>query len=85
MKQLNMQKIFGNTGSTSYLNKYIFGILEKLAIGSGGEIQLADAINQMANLGKVDFSLLRGRRFDCGSVRGYLEAIKFIAEKQNLI
>ena len=63
----------------------IFGILEKLEIGSGGEIQLADAINQMANLGKVDFSLLRGRRFDCGSVRGYLEAIKFIAEKQNLI
>tara|TARA_X000000368_G_scaffold150458_1_gene118672 strand:- start:132 stop:290 length:159 start_codon:yes stop_codon:yes gene_type:complete len=37
----------------------IFGVLEKLEIGSVGEIKLADAINQMAHPGNVDFYLLR--------------------------
>ena len=63
----------------------IFEILEKQEIGAGGEIQLADAINKQAKQGRVESVLLDGVRFDCGSVKGYLESILFVANKLNLI
>ena len=53
----------------------IFDILRSQSAGCGGEIQLADAINTQANEGAVEAVTLRGRRFDCGSVQGYLDAI----------
>ena len=48
-------------------------------VGIGGEIQLADAINVQAANNEVEAVTLNGRRFDCGSVQGYLDAIFFIA------
>ena len=65
------------------LNPDIFQILRKQSPGSGNEIQLADAINTLAELGKVESLLLNGQRFDCGSVSGYLKAIFHMAEKYN--
>lgn len=53
----------------------IFDILRTQSVGSGGEIQLADAINTLAVKGLVDSVPLSGRRFDCGGVRGYIDAI----------
>ena len=47
--------------------------------GAGGEIQLADAINTQATAGAVEAVMLSGRRFDCGSVQGYLDAIIEVA------
>jgi len=44
-------------------------------VAVGGEIHLADAINAQAAGGGVEDVLLQGRRFDCGSVEGYLDAI----------
>ncbi len=52
----------------------IFDILRGLKAGSGGEIQLADAINIHAQQGSVETVRLNGRRFDCGSVDGYIQA-----------
>ena len=52
----------------------IFGILRSLSTGSGGEIQLADAINIKAQSGAVETVKLRGNRFDCGSVNGFMSA-----------
>ena len=43
--------------------------------GTGGEIQLADAINVQANSGTVDTVILKGERFDCGSVSGFVEPL----------
>ena len=57
----------------------IFDILRKQPAGAGGEIQLADAINTQAKNNGVEAVFLDGRRFDCGSVEGYLEAVKHIA------
>jgi UTP--glucose-1-phosphate uridylyltransferase len=62
------------------LNPDIFDILRNQSFGSGGEIQLADAINSQAKVGKVEASLLNGLRFDCGSVQGYLDAIMHSSE-----
>ena len=57
----------------------IFAILHDLPPGSGGEVQLADAINLQAAKGKVDSVLRDGERDDCGSLEGYLDAIMAVA------
>ena len=56
----------------------IFDILRELDPGHGGEIQLADAIDRLAKLNCIQTLPMRGKRFDCGSVDGYLSAINFI-------
>ena len=53
----------------------IFQTLRGLSAGSGGEIQLADALDIHAQQGSVEAVRLNGRRFDCGSVDGYIAAI----------
>ena len=63
------------------LTAEIFDILENQTVGKGGEIQLADAINILAKENKVETVKLRGNRFDCGSVKGYLAGINFVANK----
>jgi UTP--glucose-1-phosphate uridylyltransferase len=57
----------------------IFDILRNQPIGVSGEIQLTDSINAQAANNRVETVMLNGRRFDCGSVEGYVEAIKFVA------
>ena len=52
----------------------IFDTLRGLNAGLGGEIQLADAISIHAERGFVETVHLNGRRFDCGSVAGYVAA-----------
>jgi UTP--glucose-1-phosphate uridylyltransferase len=62
----------------------IFDILRSQPPGAGGEIQLADAINTQAAAGAVEGVRLNGRRFDCGSVEGYLDAITIVAAQRQL-
>jgi UTP--glucose-1-phosphate uridylyltransferase len=45
-----------------------------LPLGSGGEIQLADALNLHAQNGLLEVVKLKGKRFDCGSVDGFMSA-----------
>lgn len=52
----------------------IFETLRGLGAGSGAEVQLADAINVHAGWGAVEAVRLRGLRFDCGSVDGFMRA-----------
>ena len=56
------------------LSSSIFGYLEKTGKGKGGEIQLTDAISLMLADEKVMAYQFEGRRYDCGSKQGYLEA-----------
>lgn len=62
----------------------IFEILQDLDRGAGGEIQLADAINKKAKLSVVEMVKLKGKRFDCGTVLGYLHAIQDEANRRGL-
>jgi UTP--glucose-1-phosphate uridylyltransferase len=66
------------------LTSDIFDVLRSQSKGSGGEIQLADAINTIAERNKVESVLLNGDRFDCGEVDGYLDAIYHMADKKKL-
>ena len=56
------------------LDPVVFQHLDKKVTGAGGEIQLTDAMD--ATLDRVPFHGVRfqGRRFDCGSKVGFLEA-----------
>ena len=62
----------------------IFDTLRCLGAGSGGEIQLADAINIHAQQGSVETVCLNGRRFDCGSVHGFMGASNHEFENRDL-
>jgi len=56
------------------LTPRIFGLLGKLKPGAGGEIQLTDAIAALLRQEPVMAIRLPGRRFDCGTKLGYLQA-----------
>ena len=52
----------------------IFDSLRTLRTGSNGEIQLADALNLHAQDGLLKAIKLKGKRFDCGSIDGFMSA-----------
>ena len=52
----------------------IFDILRNTTPGVGGEVQITDALMQQASEGCVLGYRFKGRRFDCGSVHGFVEA-----------
>ncbi|MEJ6078222.1 UTP--glucose-1-phosphate uridylyltransferase GalU [Vibrio sp. 1-Bac 57] len=58
----------------------IFEILKNTKPGKGGEIQITDALLAQAKSGCVLAYKFKGKRFDCGSVPGYIEATNFVYE-----
>lgn len=58
----------------------IFDILRNTPAGKGGEVQLTDALMQQAKDGGVIGYRFKGRRFDCGSIEGFVEATNFFFE-----
>lgn len=56
------------------LTPSIFNLLENTKKGSGGEIQLTDAIAKLLVNERVYAYQFLGKRYDCGSKLGYLEA-----------
>jgi UTP--glucose-1-phosphate uridylyltransferase len=56
------------------LTPRIFEFLERTHKGSGGEIQLTDAIAELLAEEKVLAYRFKGKRYDCGSKLGYLKA-----------
>ncbi len=58
----------------------IFDLIEQTEPGKGGEIQITDALLKQAKAGCVLAYKFKGRRFDCGSVEGYIEATNYCYE-----
>ncbi len=56
------------------LTPTIFAMLAHTQKGSGGEIQLTDAIAKLLDQEKVYAYQFTGKRYDCGNKLGYLEA-----------
>ncbi len=63
------------------LTPRIFELLESTPRGAGGEIQLTDAIARLLESEPVLAYRFRGRRYDCGSKLGYLQATVEYARK----
>lgn len=63
----------------------IFDILEETPPGRGGEIQLTDALRQLARKQRVYAYAFEGRRYDVGDKLGYLEAtVEFALKRPEL-
>ena len=56
------------------LTPSIFKQLQNLGAGVSGEIQLTDAISKLLKHELIFGHLIQGKRYDCGSKLGYLEA-----------
>jgi UTP--glucose-1-phosphate uridylyltransferase len=59
----------------------IFDILRETPSGKGGEIQLTDALKTQASRGQVLAYRFKGRRFDCGSIEGFVEATNYFYQQ----
>jgi UTP--glucose-1-phosphate uridylyltransferase len=63
------------------LSPSIFGSLETIGKGAGGEIQLTDGIAALMQAERVLAYRYAGQRYDCGSKLGYLQAMTAIGLK----
>ena len=59
----------------------IFDILKSTKPGKGGEIQITDALMEQAKTGNVIAYKFEGKRYDCGSIDGYVQATVELYEK----
>lgn len=67
------------------LRKEIFKHLEKQETGAGSEIQLTDALSHMLPTTPLTGYVFQGKRFDCGTKYGWLQAnIAFALEDPDL-
>ena len=58
----------------------IFDIIRETSPGRNGEVQITDALLTQAKKGCVMAYKFKGRRFDCGSVTGFVEATNYVYE-----
>jgi UTP--glucose-1-phosphate uridylyltransferase len=59
----------------------IFEVIKDTKPGKGGEIQITDALMSLAQKGMVMAYKFKGKRFDCGSVDGFVEATNYFYDK----
>lgn len=59
----------------------IFDYIRNVKPGAGGEIQITDALLAQATNGCVMAYKFKGRRFDCGSLHGYVDATNYCYNK----
>ena len=62
----------------------IFNILRDIKSTDGEEIQITDALLTQAKKNKVIAYKFKGKRFDCGSVKGYVKATNHFANKMGI-
>ena len=63
------------------LTSDIFDILRVTPPGKNGELQITDALKRQAQDGCVLAFRFKGRRFDCGSIDGFVDATNHCYEK----
>ena len=63
----------------------IFDVLENTSPDKNGEIQITDALMVLAKQGKVIAYKFQGVRYDCGSIKGFIEATNAFAKSEGVI
>ncbi len=58
----------------------IFDILRETPPGKNGEVQITDALLTQAKRGCVMAYKFKGRRYDCGSIEGFIDATNYCFE-----
>lgn len=67
------------------LTPEIFEALSNTKPDHRGEIQITDALMSLVSQGKVLAYQFQGTRYDCGSVKGFVEATNAFAKAQSII
>ena len=60
----------------------VFDLIADTEPGKGGEIQITDALMKQAQRGCVLAYKFKGKRFDCGSIDGFIEATNYCYDRQ---
>jgi UTP--glucose-1-phosphate uridylyltransferase len=63
----------------------IFEIIRDLKPGIKGELQITDALLVQAKKEKVIAFKFQGKRFDCGGIRGFIEATNYFAKQEGIL
>jgi UTP--glucose-1-phosphate uridylyltransferase len=63
------------------LTPEIFDVIENTKPGKNGELQITDALCEQAKKGMVIAYKFKGKRFDCGSVDGFVEATNYFYQQ----
>ena len=58
----------------------IFDVIRNTKPGKNNEVQITDALSTLAEKKRVLAYKFRGRRFDCGSIDGFVDATNYIYE-----
>jgi len=58
----------------------IFDIIRDTPAGKNGEVQITDALLTQAKRGAVMAYKFKGRRYDCGSIQGFIDATNYCYE-----
>jgi UTP--glucose-1-phosphate uridylyltransferase len=66
------------------LTPEIFDILDNTPPGKNNEIQITDALLTQAQRGNAIGYKFKGRRFDCGSVEGFIDATNYTFQKTQI-
>lgn len=83
-------KVENAPSNVAVLGRYIiepeiFDFLEKQEVGAGGEIQLTDALQKLAQVKAVYAYDFEGRRYDVGNKMGFLQAtVEFALKRPEL-
>tara|TARA_B100000795_G_scaffold268807_1_gene256575 strand:+ start:1964 stop:2794 length:831 start_codon:yes stop_codon:yes gene_type:complete len=77
-------------GNLGIIGRYIltpdiFQILKQMQVNNKGELQITDALMQQAKIGKVIAYKFKGQRFDCGDIKGYVQATNYFAKSKGII
>lgn len=64
------------------LSADIFDVIRDTPPGKNGEMQITDALQHQAQQGKVIGYRFTGRRFDCGSIDGFIDATNYTYQLQ---
>lgn len=67
------------------LTPEIFDVLKLTSPGIGGELQITDALKVINEKDKVIGLVYNGRRFDCGSIDGFVQATNYFYERYTQI
>ena len=61
---------------------HIFDYLANTQASVGGEIQLTDAIDALISEYGVNVTTMRGKSYDAGDMRSYMQAFIYFAQQQ---
>jgi len=67
------------------LTPEIFTVLENTKADKNGEIQITEALMMLAERDKVLAYNFKGKRYDCGSIDGFLDATNAFNKLQNIV